>query len=266
MDEYGDGKTGLRGLGMTYRERAMRQGHIRAGPRRSERGFGHETRLPKTAPAWLPVGRVLSMTAETVRAARLPKAERRAQLLEAALEVFSADGYHSAGMDQIAERAGVTKPVLYQHFPSKLDLYLALLDSAISELLTATNAAIASTSDNKQRVRATLDAYFGFIDARKSGFRLVFESDLMNEAAVRERVEKAESAIAESIARVIATDTGLREDQALLLGSGLQGTMEISARRWVRDPGEITREEAAELVATLCWRGIGGFPLTHPPA
>jgi hypothetical protein len=41
--------------------------------------------------------------------------------------------------------------------------------------------------------------------------------------------------------------------------------MEIAARRWVRDPGDISRDEAAELVATLCWRGIGGFPLTHPP-
>jgi AcrR family transcriptional regulator len=76
------------------------------------------------------------MTAEPVRPPRLPKAERRAQLLEAALEVFSADGYHAAGMDHIAERAGVTKPVLYQHFPSKLDLYLALLDAAIGDLLT----------------------------------------------------------------------------------------------------------------------------------
>lgn len=206
------------------------------------------------------------MTAETAKSPRLPKAERRAQLLEAALEVFSADGYHVAAMDQIAERAGVTKPVLYQHFPSKLDLYLALLDAAIADLLTATNAAIASTTDNKQRVRATLDAYFAFVDARRSGFRLVFESDLMNEAAVRERVERAEFAIAESIAQVIAADTGLREDQALLLGSGLQGTMEISARRWVRDPGAITRDEAAGLVANLCWRGIGGFPMSHPPA
>jgi len=244
----------------------MGQGHIRTGPRRGQHGYGHGTRLPKTSPQRLLVGSVQIMTAEAIRPARLPKAERRAQLLEAALEVFSADGYHAAAMDQIAERAGVTKPVLYQHFPSKLDLYLALLDSAIADLLAATNAAIASTSDNKQRVRATLDAYFGFVDARKSGFRLVFESDLMNEPAVRERVERAEFAIAESIAQVIATDTGLRQDQALLLGSGLQGTMEISARRWVRDPGDISREEAAELVATLCWRGIGGFPLTHPPA
>ena len=60
--------------------------------------------------------------------ARLPRDERRAILLSAALEVFTAAGYHSAAMDEIADRANVSKPVLYQHFPSKLDLYLAVLD------------------------------------------------------------------------------------------------------------------------------------------
>ena len=60
--------------------------------------------------------------------ARLPRDERRALLLSAALEVFTAAGYHSAAMDEIADRANVSKPVLYQHFPSKLDLYLAVLD------------------------------------------------------------------------------------------------------------------------------------------
>ncbi len=59
---------------------------------------------------------------------RLPRDERRALLLNAALEVFTVSGYHAAAMDEIADRAGVSKPVLYQHFPSKLDLYLALLD------------------------------------------------------------------------------------------------------------------------------------------
>jgi AcrR family transcriptional regulator len=59
---------------------------------------------------------------------RLPRDERRAQLLSAALESFTASGYHAASMDEIAERANVSKPVLYQHFPSKLDLYLAVLD------------------------------------------------------------------------------------------------------------------------------------------
>ena len=62
------------------------------------------------------------------RPLRLPRSARRKQLLEAAQEVFVAQGYHAAAMDDIAERAGVSKPVLYQHFPGKLDLYLALLD------------------------------------------------------------------------------------------------------------------------------------------
>src|SRR5690606_958352 len=63
-------------------------------------------------------------TATLGRGVRLPRTERRAQLLAAAQEVFAANGYHVAAMDDIAERAGVSKPVLYQHFPGKLDLYI----------------------------------------------------------------------------------------------------------------------------------------------
>jgi len=87
---------------------------------------------------------------------RLPRSARRAQLLEAAQEVFVESGYHAAAMDEIADRAGVSKPVLYQHFPGKLDLYLALLDQHTGELLDAIRAALASTTDNKQRVAATI--------------------------------------------------------------------------------------------------------------
>lgn len=71
------------------------------------------------------------------KSGRLPRDERRAQLLVAALEVFTASGYHSAAMDEIADRAKVSKPVLYQHFPSKLDLYLAVLDLHIDSLVFA---------------------------------------------------------------------------------------------------------------------------------
>ena len=69
------------------------------------------------------------------RGARMPRRERRAQLLESALEVFVAQGYHAAAMDDIAERAGVSKPVLYQHFPGKLELYLALLDVSCDDVI-----------------------------------------------------------------------------------------------------------------------------------
>ena len=86
------------------------------------------------------------------RGGRMPRRERRAQLLESALEVFVAQGYHAAAMDDIAERAGVSKPVLYQHFPGKLDLYLALLDASCDTIIDNCRAALSATQDNKLRV------------------------------------------------------------------------------------------------------------------
>src|ERR1700753_428006 len=85
------------------------------------------------------------------RGTRLPRLARRRQLLDAAMEVFVARGYHAAAMDEIADRAGVSKPVLYQHFPGKQDLYLALLDESVDKLVEAVARAIRSTSENRHR-------------------------------------------------------------------------------------------------------------------
>jgi AcrR family transcriptional regulator len=182
------------------------------------------------------------------------------QLLQAAQEVFVECGYHSAAMDQIAERARVSKPVLYQHFPGKLDLYLALLDQHSGELVELIRAAMASTTDNKARVEATIAAYFEFVDREGAPFRLVFESDLTNEAAVRERVDKVSQDSAEAIAQVIKEDTDLPDAEAHLIGMAMSGMAQVCARFWLSQGSSIPREEAARLVATLSWRGLGGFP------
>lgn len=155
------------------------------------------------------------------RGTRLPRRARRNQLLGAAQEVFVAQGYHSAAMDDIAERAGVSKPVLYQHFPGKLELYLALLDQHCESLLQAVRTALASTTDNKLRVAATMDAYFAYVEDEGGAFRLVFESDLTNSRAVRERVDRVSLQCAEAISDVIAGDTGLSKDESMLLAVGL---------------------------------------------
>ena len=140
--------------------------------------------------------------------ARLPRDERRAQLLAAALEVFTQAGYHAAAMDEIADRASVSKPVLYQHFPSKLDLYIAVLDLHIDSLVFALQKAIASTKENKNRVKATVDAYFGFIDDEGGAFRLLFESDMSVEPQVRERLNRMTYDCAVAVSAVISIDTG----------------------------------------------------------
>ena len=187
-------------------------------------------------------------------------------MLEAAREVFVAQGYHAAAMDDIAERAGVSKPVLYQHFPGKLELYLALLDSSAEALVEAVDNALTSTQDNKLRVAATMSAYFDFVDADHGLFRLIFESDLTNESAVRERVERADDRCADLVSRVIAEDTGLTDAEAMLLAAGLTGQAQTAARHWLREDTHLSKEDAARLVSTLGWRGISGIPLSHPPA
>jgi AcrR family transcriptional regulator len=205
----------------------------------------------------------VTATRETfTRSGRLPRTARRAQLLAAAQEVFVAQGYHAAGMDEIAERAGVSKPVLYQHFPGKLDLYLALVDQHAEEMVEAVRGALAATSDNKQRVGATVRAYFEFVEREGGAFRLIFESDLTNEGAVRERVERVTSRCAEAISEVIAEDAGLSREEAMLLAVGLTGMANVSARYWLASEGSIPRDAAARLLAGLAWRGIGGFPRT----
>ena len=194
------------------------------------------------------------------KSVRLPRDERRAQLLVAALEVFTAAGYHSAAMDEIADRANVSKPVLYQHFPSKLDLYLAVLDLHIDSLVFAIQKAIASNRENSSRVAATVEAYFGFIDAEGEAFRLLFESDMNLEPQVRERLNRMTYDCAAAVSAVISIDTGLGKEESMMLAVGIIGTVQTTARHWLDRDGKIDRQRATELVMNLIWRGISGFP------
>jgi AcrR family transcriptional regulator len=163
-------------------------------------------------------------------------------------------------MDDIAERAGVSKPVLYQHFPGKLDLYLALLDQSVDELLTTVRGALDSTTDNKQRVAATFTAYFEYVAGEGQAFRLVFESDLSNEAAVRERLERGQEQCARMISQMVKQDAGLDDDEAQLLSVAMVGLAQVTARYWLTERDRIPRETAEQLVARLAWRGISGWP------
>ncbi|HEY7223523.1 MAG TPA: TetR/AcrR family transcriptional regulator [Micromonosporaceae bacterium] len=200
-----------------------------------------------------------------VRPARLPRSARRKQLLEAAQEVFVAQGYHAAAMDDIAERAGVSKPVLYQHFPGKLDLYLALLDTHCDAILERMHAAMSSSTDNKVRVAAATSAYFDFIDHESEAFRLVYESDLRNEPSVRERFDRVERGCVDAITETIMADTGIGREPAELLAAGLCGAAEIASRFWLGGGRKVAKQEAETLLTALLWRGIASFPLQDAP-
>jgi AcrR family transcriptional regulator len=196
------------------------------------------------------------------RGARLPRSARRKQLLAAAQEVFVANGYHGAAMDDIAERAGVSKPVLYQHFPGKRELYLALLDTQTATLADAVVRALATTDDNQQRIHAVLSAYFAFVDRdeQDGAFRLIFESDLVNDPDVRQRVELVTRKTMNAVADTVAADTGLRRPEAELLATALTGSAQVVARWWLDTDRPVPRERAIRLLESLLWRGISNFP------
>jgi AcrR family transcriptional regulator len=194
------------------------------------------------------------------KALRLPRDERRRQLLNAAHEVFVAHGYHGAAMDDIAEAAKVSKPVLYQHFPGKRELYLALLESHLAALTALLVEAMRSTDDNKLRVHATMRAYFQFIAQDSQAHRLVFESDVSNDPDVSSRLEEFNAHFANSIAGIIAEDTQLSLVEATLLGRGLAGMAQVSARYWLETDGSLDIDSASELIYRLAWRGISRFP------
>jgi AcrR family transcriptional regulator len=199
----------------------------------------------------------------TGRPTRLPRSARRKQLLAAAQEVFVAQGYHAAAMDDIAERAGVSKPVLYQHFPGKLELYLALLDTHCDAFAERIRSAMSATTENAERVRGAMRAYFDFVSHESEAFRLVFESDLRNESAVRARVDRMERLSVEAVTETIMSDTGVNRARAEMLAAGLCGAAQAAARFWLAGGRAVSQEEAEQLITTLSWRGIGGFPLHH---
>jgi AcrR family transcriptional regulator len=199
----------------------------------------------------------------TPRGARLTRSARRAQLLVAARDVFAAQGYHAAAMDDIAEKAGVSKPVLYQHFPGKLELYRALLTTYADELVGRVQNAILATSNNEERVHAAVSAYFDFVAGEGQAYRLVFESDLRGEPEAASVVDGALTRCIDTVASAVTTDAGMDPARARLLAVGLVGLSQVAAQYWLDSEQSVPRDEAVALMASLAWRGLAGFPLVH---
>jgi AcrR family transcriptional regulator len=163
-------------------------------------------------------------------------------------------------MDEIAERAGVSKPVLYQHFPGKHELYLALLEQHAKEVVQYVRDGLSATRDNKLRGLGAISAFFDFIDREHEAFRLIFESDLTNDAQVAAVVNDVHQQCADLIADLIHEETGKPPDECELLGMALGGMAHVAARFWLRNGRTMPREKAVGLVAGLAWRGVSGFP------
>jgi len=189
-----------------------------------------------------------------VSTTRLPADERRDQLLDVALEVFATAGFHGASMNDVAEAAGVTKPVLYQHFDSKNDLFAALLDEVGRRMRTAIDKATADAVDGKDATIRGFRAYFRWVAADLDGFRLLFGGAARHDAAFAEQVRAITSDAATAIAPLIAADVD--DDTRRLIAHGLVGLAEGSSRRLLAHGQPFDPDAVAETVAGLAWAGL----------
>ncbi len=191
---------------------------------------------------------------------RLPAAERRRQLLDVALDAFAAGGYHGTSMDDVAAAAGVTKPVLYQHFPSKRALYIELLQDVGRQMMDVIAKAAAQAGSPHEQVEAGFRAYFLFVEQREPAFRLLFGGGSKRDEGFADLVRLVEGAIAELIASFITAS--LPPEQTLTLAHGIVGMAESACRHWLRQRAEgestASADELADELAELAWAGLRG--------
>lgn len=168
-------------------------------------------------------------------------------------------------MDDVAEAAGVTKPVLYQHFSSKRELYLELLDDVGNHLVNVVTSAVTSVAGPRRQVEAGFVAYFQFVTQQTSAFRLLFGSGARRDEEFNDAVRRVEDVMADAVAALIETD--LPADHRRLLGYGIVGLAEVTSRHWVssHDTDQMgAAERAAEAarlarrVSELAWAGLRG--------
>ena len=189
----------------------------------------------------------------------MPAAARRERIVDAALEEFAAGGYDGTSMGAIAERAGITRAVLYDHFESKEALYLELLEERNEAFLGHVGARITGTGGPRERMRETIDTVFAFAEEAPASWRLLFAGDISGEGEpsrarlqVHAQLVGAVAALLAADAEAAGLDPGAREAMVEMLIAALRGAVEWRAR----NPG-IEREAVVDAAMELLWRGLG---------
>ena len=208
---------------------------------------GGETARAKPAPAASP-------------RKRLPYEERRVAILDSALEVFARHGYHAASIDDIAGAGGVSKALIYEHFPSKRHLHAALLERHVGELFERLAASAATSEPGEVRLRAGVDAFLAFVEARPDAFRMLFRDAVEPEVAevlagLRQQATAAVAALIASEPREPRPDDEQDPWAIEVFGALLTGAVQSLAQWWDDHP-DVPREELVTRVMEFAWLGF----------
>ncbi|MEM7285382.1 MAG: TetR/AcrR family transcriptional regulator [Actinomycetota bacterium] len=188
---------------------------------------------------------------------RLPGPERRQQLLDVALETFGRGGYAEASMADIASAAGITKPVVYQHFASKRALFLEVLRECGRRMERQIEMATSHADTPRQLVEHGFQGFISFFESHPETFRILFSDANRSDPEFAKEVNRVEMVVAERIASLIDIPN-LSEADRRLLAVGIVGQAESAVRLWMSGETGLTADRVAALLAELTWAGLRG--------
>ena len=190
---------------------------------------------------------------------RLPRAVREQQMLDAAVQMFSVNGYHETSMDGIAAAAEISKPMLYLYYGSKEELFGACLSRELSRFIEAVRADVDIKGSPREVLRRTIGSVLHYIDANRASW-IVLYTQATSSQAFAHTVREGRGRIIDLVARVLETgtrhpvpDTDCHMMAVALVGAGEAVAARVSA-------GDADVDEAAELLINLFWRGLKGSP------
>lgn len=198
-------------------------------------------------------------TTGTVRR-RLTAPARRQRIEAAAVEVFADRGYDASSVGEIATAAGVTRTVLYDHFKSKRELYVQVLDSQNAAMLAEVGAGITGEGAGSDRLRSTVTAYLSFARQRPAARRLLVDPIPTGDADLDQVISAYRTARTQAVAMMLAPDlarsgvlAGSTESAVVveLLITGVDGVA-----RWWQDHPVATLDEVTDIASRLLWNGL----------
>ena len=187
-------------------------------------------------------------------AMRLPAPERREQLLSVALTVFARNGYHDTSMNEVAEAAGITKPVLYQHFASKRELFLDVIEEAGRRMISAITTQATTDTDGRRRTELGFRAYFTWVAEDHDAFMLLFGSGSRRDAEFADAVRQFSAKVADAFEPLITADIDASHRRTLAYA--IVGMTEAISRRLVEDGAKFDPDFVARQVSDLAWAGL----------
>ena len=194
---------------------------------------------------------------------RMSAPARRDALLDAAAEVFARSGYNGASLEEIAATAGVSKALIYEHFDSKRELHIELVNRQAAEVFSRLEQAAESGTSGEERLRLGVDAFLSFVEENRDAWRAAFRDAPDTETA--DAIAGVQGQAVAVIAGLMAGDPDRRprsseraESQALFLelhAQLLAGAVQAVANWWYDHP-EVPRAAVTDRVMEFCWIGL----------